>query len=458
MMLLKTIPSAVFADNAKRDFFVPGSKPETQRAILIGSLANGTSTITHDLRCRETAIMKRAAQALGAVFIEDEERLAVVGVSLRGMQTDCVPVIRSEGSGLVARTFAVLGTVRPGPLVVTGDDILCGREMRPLFEVLNDTAPSLEYIGAPYHLPVLVHGGGLKGGEYELPGDVSSQFITALLIGAPMAESPVTIRVRGTVLSGSYLRQTIAAMKLAGVTVQHDDDLKWFHVPEAEYQPFSQHIAGDYTSASYFLLAAALSEGTTVLRNISKHSLQGEREIVNILEEIGVTCSFDSESEILTVKNNRSSFRGNYEFDISDCPNIAPTLAALGSYVNGRFRVIGASITRLHKSSRVDAMVHELRKLGVQITPISKNGVVDGFEVRGRDSYEGGQLFSSWRDHRIFMSLFVASLRHRNPNWIDGYADVDCSFPTFLEQFEHNGAKFETTQHDPALQGATCEA
>jgi 3-phosphoshikimate 1-carboxyvinyltransferase len=445
-MYLRVYPSEGLVFRTRRVFVVPSSKPETQRALLLAALANGRSEITHDLRCRETYTMRRALQSLGAVFIENKDRLTVDGVSLRNRKAGDAIVIQCEGSGLVARVFTVLGMVGQGALLITGDHILRRREMTPLFEAVQKANQSLEYLGDPYHLPVLVRGGGMRGGDYELPGDVSSQFITALLIGAPMAESPLTIHVRGPVFSGSYLRQTIAAMKTAGVYVACDETLKWFRAPTTEYQPFTQRILGDCSSASYLLAAAALSQGATVLRNICERTLQGEWAMIRMLEEMGVECVIDAQAETVTVQNRHESLKGDYEFDVRDCPNIVPTLAALGSFVNGVFRVVGASITRLHKSPRVDAMVSELRKLGVNITTLFRKGLVDGFEVRGANSYEGGQTLSSWQDHRIFMSLFVASLRHRKPNLIDGFADVDCSFPGFFEQFQQNGATFDVVE------------
>ena len=387
--------------------------------------------------------MKRAAEALGAVFIEDDRHLVIDGSSSLSKKSGDISLIDAGGSALVARAFAVLGTLSPVPLIITGDSILRGREMSALFDALNKKRRAIEYLAEPYCLPVLVRGGGLCGGDYELPGDVSSQFITALLIAAPLADSPMRITVRDPVLSRPYISQTVVAMEKAGIHVECENTLKSFRVPLGKYQQFSQSISGDYTSASYFLAAAALSTGRTVLKDIRQDSLQGEKAVVNVLTELGVKCEFDSLTDSLFVENHRRSLEGKYEVDVRDCPNIVPTLAALGSFVDGVFKVRGASITRLHKSSRVEAMVSELRKLGVDISVIYRSGVVDGFDVRGRQSYEGGQVLSSWRDHRIFMSLFVASLRHHNPNCIDGYADVDCSFPSFFEQFAHNGAEFQ---------------
>src|SRR6476646_1016870 len=166
-MLLKVGRPVRMATGKSREFVVPGSKPETQRAILIGALANGRSVITHDLRCRETIIMKRATQALGAVFHETKEQLAIDGGSLLTRHHDAVAIINCEGSGLVARIFTVLGTLGPSALIITGDDILRGREMKPLFEALQKITRSPEYLAERFHLPVLVRGGGLKGGEYE---------------------------------------------------------------------------------------------------------------------------------------------------------------------------------------------------------------------------------------------------------------------------------------------------
>jgi 3-phosphoshikimate 1-carboxyvinyltransferase len=131
--------------------------------------------------------------------------------------------------------------------------------------------------------------------------------------------------------------------------------------------------------------------------------------------------------------------RGDIEIDATDFPNIVPTLATIGSYVKGRFRVVGGKITRFHKTSRIEAMVTELSKAGVDIAVLYDHGVCDGFEIRGASAYPGFREFSSWGDHRIFMSLFVASLRMRQPCLLSGYEDVRLSFPEFFSEFAKAG-------------------
>jgi 3-phosphoshikimate 1-carboxyvinyltransferase len=441
--LLSVEPIAGFVRHAGTvRFSVPSSKPETQRAIALAAMAPGASVVHNDLRCLETTTMKTAVRALGANVSERDGHLEIEGVDLKGRCLSDLPIIDCKGSGLVCRMSAAVASAMGSSVVITGDDILRRREMRALFDALDKRNGSLRYLCEPWKIPVVVRGTGLAGGVYEVPGDISSQFITALLVAAPLARSPVEVRVTGTVMSGSYIRQTVAAMKMAGIAVVHDDALSSFQVPVGTYKPFETRISGDYTSASYFLAAAALFEGRTVLSNMDSQSLQGERAMLDVIDALGLTTRFDPSLETLEVENKTGRLIGDFEFDASDCPNIVPTLAAIGMFVEGIFRVKGAAITRLHKSPRVEAMVAELTKLGADVKPLYARGVLDGFEVRGRRRYRGGVSLSSWRDHRIFMSLFVASLRMERPNLIDGYADTSCSFPGFLEQFQAVGARF----------------
>jgi len=243
-------------------------------------------------------------------------------------------------------------------------------------------------------------------------------------------------------------------LRQAGIRIEASEDCSNIIVHPAQYQAATHRIGGDFTSASYLIGAAALFPGTTVLENIDRQSLQGERAIIDVLETLGLEVLFDNESRTLTVTNPFEQLRGDVEFDARDFPNIVPTLAAIGAHVNGTFRVVGASITRLHKSSRVKAIVTELAKLGVNIHPLFKDSVYDGFEIRGHgEVYKGGVTLSSWHDHRIFMSLFIASLRSKQPNLIDGYRDVHCSFPDFFDQFKRLGVPYDEIVEEVADNG-----
>ena len=435
---------------------IPSSKPETQRAIIAATLTRGSSRIYNDLRCSESDTMKAACRAVGAGIHEHHGFLEVQGNG--GDLRPCQRVIDARGSGLVFRVFSALTCFSPGAAIVSGDAILRTRVMLPLFDALRNLGARIECIGDEGKAPIVNWGGGLRGGRCKLPGNVSSQFVTAILFAAPLADEVTEIQVEGEILSVSYIRQTIAVLRQAGIRIEANQDCSHISVYPAQYQATTHHIGGDYTSASYLIGAAALFPGMTVLENIDRQSLQGERAIIDVLEALGLKVRFDNESRTLTVTNPFEQLRGDVEFDARDFPNIVPTLAAIGAHVNGTFRVVGASITRLHKSSRVKAIVTELAKLGVNIHPLFKDSVYDGFEIRGHgEVYKGGVTLSSWKDHRIFMSLFVASLRSKQPNLIDGYHDVNCSFPDFFDQFKRLGVPHDEIVEEGADNGVLQE-
>ncbi|WP_035059848.1 3-phosphoshikimate 1-carboxyvinyltransferase [Andreprevotia chitinilytica] len=433
---------------------IPSSKPETQRAILAATLARGRSLVFNDLRCVETTTMKEACRAIGAVIDEKDGFLEIHGVG-RDIKADR-RVIDALGSGLVFRVFTALTCFSSSAAVITGDTILRNRVMLPLFDALDQLGAHIECIGDEGKAPVVNWGGGLKGGRCVLPGNVSSQFITAVMFAAPLAEQVTEIIVEGEILSISYIRQTVDTLRRAGIRVEVSDDFSRIEVHPGEYQPAEYRIYGDFTSSSYLIGAATLFQGTTILENINSNSLQGERAIIDVVKALGLTVEFDDHNNRLLLTNPHAQITGEFEFDASDFPNIVPTLAAIGAHVKGTFRVVGGSITRLHKSPRIKAMVSELAKLGVDIKALFKDGVYDGFEIHGKgEDYAGDVALSSWGDHRIFMSLFVASLRCRRPNLLDGYLDVNCSFPDFFEQFAllgvHAREVVQALQEDDAL-------
>lgn len=433
--LLRAAPLAAFSGT----FRVPASKPETQRAIVTSALADGVSRIFNDLRCAETETMKDACRTLGAEISDHDGHLEVRGVG--GNLKHNGRVIRAAGSALVFRTVTALASACPTPVVVAGDTTVCNRIMSPLFDALRDLGADLETISRDGYAPIVNWGRGLKGGACRLPGDVSSQFISAILFAAPLAGEPVDIAVIGDVYSRSYIEQTLTSLTQAGIKFSVSKDYRAFHVEPSCYRPQDVTVYEDYTSASYLLAAMALYPGTSVLTNVREESEQGEFAIVQILRRLGLRITFDEATSSLIVENPYGRPRGDIEVDARNCPNIVPTLAAIGAYVDGSMRVVGGKLTRFHKTPRIEAMVAELSRAGVDIEAVYEDGVCDGFVVRGRLTYPGGQLFSSQGDHRIFMSLFVGGLRMASANLFSGSEDVRLSFPQFLSEFTKAGTE-----------------
>ncbi|MGF1495111.1 MAG: 3-phosphoshikimate 1-carboxyvinyltransferase [Microcoleaceae cyanobacterium] len=417
-----------------QSFRVPSSKPETQRALIMAAQADGVSHIYNDLRCSETDTMKQAFRCFGVDVVEKDDHLVVSGCGGQFKYNN--QVIDSKGSGLVFRVFTALATTVDSPVIISGDSTLRKRIMAPLFQALRQLGADIDCIVEPDRAPIVNWQASLQGGECTIPGNLSSQFITAVLLAAPLAQQTVDITVTDEVYSQSYIQQTVAMMRNAGVQVDVTPGLDHFTVQPTAPRAARVDLSGDYTSASYLLAWAALFPGMTTLKNLREESLQGEREIIEMMRALGLGIVFDAENDTVFIQNNLDGLKGDYHFDIRNCPNIAPTLAAISAFVEGSFKVTGAAITRFHKCSRVEAIANELQKLGVDIQPIyTDDNACDGFVTHGRHSYEGGEILSSWGDHRLFMSLYIASLRMKNSNKIDGHRDIICSYPSFLEQF-----------------------
>jgi 3-phosphoshikimate 1-carboxyvinyltransferase len=311
---------------------VPASKPETQRAILASTLADGVSRIANPLRCAETEAMHEACRTLGAEITDHAGYVEVRGVG--GSIRPSRRVIRAGGSALVFRTMAALASVSPSPVVVTGDATVRRRVMAPLFTALRDLGAHVECICDDGNAPVVNWGRGLRGGVCELPGDVSSQFITAILYVAPFATEPVEINVTGELYSLPYIKQTLTSLRNAGIDVRTSSDYRSYRVTPSRYHPRDVIVEEDYTSASYLLAAAALYPGTSVLANVHRDSAQGEFAIVPILRRLGLRVRFDEATSSLVVENDYGRPRGTVEIDTRECPNIVPTLAAIGSYID----------------------------------------------------------------------------------------------------------------------------
>lgn len=414
-------------------FDIPPSKPETQRAILAAALASGTSLITHDLRCLETILMKNAIKTMGAQVIEQAQKLEIHGCANNPIFADSS--IECAGSALVFRIFAALATHSQHPINLKADGTLSKRIMKPLFDALMSLGGKYDFGQAPSKAPCCVLPSRLCGGVCHLPGNISSQFITSLLFFGPLLNDALEIHVDFPPHSSSYIKQTLHTLALAGVNVEYNNQLTFLKTLPSKFRSFNVNIDGDFTSASYLLGCAILFPGKTVFNNINIRSLQGEAIILDLLSALDMKFSFSEEKKQLTIDNQLDTLRGDIEINVKNGPNITPTLAAIGAYITGSFTVRGAKLCQYHKSPRIEVIVYELKKLGVDISLIyDENNICDGFTVRGKASYTGGATFNSHNDHRILMSLYVAALKANSPCQIktSGLSSVKTSFPDFF--------------------------
>lgn len=431
------------------EFTAPASKPQTQRALIMAALADGLTKISHPLLSRETLVMIEACRTLGAKVSVLDDRLEVSGIGPTFTPGPVPPrpagrrYVWASGSALVARLFLTIGSALPQTVIVDGKCNLRARPFAPLTRALRAKGVDFTFFDVPGHLPCAAVSTVLPGGHYWLGTGVSSQFATALAISAPLAATPVHIELTGPQYSISYIKQTTDMIARFGVAVRAAEDLRHIVVPnEQSYRSQDVDISGDYTSASYILGAAYVTRGRITVTNLDSGSLQGERAMVDILAELGARIRWLPGQDAVQIDCTGLPGEVDAAFDLSDCPNILPTVAAVAATIPGRVRITGGRLTQNHKSPRIDAIAAELTRAGIPVEIISDPvGLTDGLEVRGQHHPVGGTEFSDHGDHRIFMALAMFSLACDQPCSFDTAPDTEDSFPGFLRTLNLNPAQ-----------------
>lgn len=385
---------------------VPGSKSFTNRALVCALLAEGRSVITGALVSDDTRAMAGAVEALGAQVTWDGPTITVDGT---GGVLPAGADLNVNQAGTAARFLAPVLALGRGTYRLDGDEQLRRRPMGPLIEALRSLDVEVREEGEPGHLPVVVTGRGrLPGRAVEVPGNVSSQFLSGLLLVAPYAEAGFHVVPTTDVVSGPYLRMTEVVRDAFG---------------PGRYVGREYAVEPDATAASYFLAAAALFDGGRVrIDGLGGSTVQGDFGFVHELLGMGAEVAWsDGHVEV----RGTDRLTGLPTVHLADRPDVAPTLAAVAAFANGPTRVAGIEFVRGHETDRIKAVVTELRRCGVQADEHQ-----DGFTVWGGEPH--GAAVTTYGDHRMAMSLALVGLR------VDGIEldDPGCVSKTFPEYFE----------------------
>jgi len=406
--------------NAK--VMIPGSKSISHRALITASLAKGESRLERFLECEDTLYTAHALQTMG-LEIDLEEKI----VSVTGNGGEFSPFVGKKeiflgNSGTSYRLLLSVAALGRGEYIFTGSSRMHSRPVLDLvraLKALGVEAVCTEREGYP---PVSIKADGIRGGRVKIPGNVSSQYISSLLLASPYATKDVEIEVTGSMVSKTYLDLTIDVMNNFGIEVEHDNH-QYFRISAGKrYQPRKFVIDGDVSSASYFWGAAAVTGGSVITENIHPHDTrQGDIALLDILEQMG--CHVQREPDRVIVQGGR--LRGT-EVDMSAMPDMVPTLAAIALFAVGKTNIRNVPHLRHKESDRIGDMALELRKIGGKIEELE-----DGIIIHGGDKLLGTEI-DPHNDHRLAMSLAIAGLR------VPGIRikDEDCvnkSFPTFWE-------------------------
>ena len=410
---------------------IPTSKPGTQRALLMGTLATGTTVIHRPNVCSESLLLRQACTELGARIRWEPglDRITIEGTG--GRLKRPATILRTAGSGFALRHLMALTSFVPGPCVLTGDRRLAQRPVKPLADALTALGSRLEPADPALGLPLVNWEYGLTGGEVRVAADETSQFVSAILLATPYADGPVTVRVPEPIVGASYIRMTMAMMRTFGARVSGEVGL--IKVEPGGYQGVELVAGPDATSLFYFTAAAVVADADYLVRDVTL----GEQPLLDAAVAAGRALGvriIQQGPDIRIVSGPAPVER--VEIDATNIPTFVPALAAVASSLPCGLRVTGASHIRHHKTSRLSVMMDQLARLGRPLAPVVRDGELDGFESLPPVSAHPAPTLDSCGDHRNFMALYLASLAGPRPVSITGSETVQDSFSQFLDCFK----------------------
>ena len=415
----------------------PPSKSYTHRAVLAAGYGDG-ATVRNPLFSADTAATARAVEAYGGETSRVDGDFEVVGFG--GTPETPADVIDCANSGTTMRLTAAAGGLVEGLSVLTGDASLRSRPQGPLLDALGQLGIRADSTRANGQAPLVV-GGGTAGGSVSIPGDVSSQYVTGLLMAGAATEDGIEIELTTELKSAPYVDITLEVLEAFGVeaSVVGGDDAE-VRASGAEqlavaggqtYAPAGggYDVPGDFSSMSYLLAAGALAAEDELVVEGAYPSAQGDSAIVEVLESMGAEVEWDRNAGEIVV--GRSDLEG-IEVGVADTPDLLPTIAALGAAAAGTTRITDCAHVRLKETDRVAAMATELGRMGIETEESADELVVHGGELQGA-------TVRGHEDHRIVMSLAVAGLVADGETTIEGAEDVDVSFPGFFDALSEIG-------------------
>ncbi|HOP47195.1 MAG TPA: 3-phosphoshikimate 1-carboxyvinyltransferase [Desulfobacteraceae bacterium] len=399
----------------------PGSKSYTQRALIIASLAKGSSLLTNPLISEDTQYLIDALCFLGGGIRFEGEDMVITGHDEKFAGQGRRLFLGNNGTAM--RFLTSLVSLGKGVFHIDGGSRLRERPVQPLVNALCSLGVDCRSVNGKGCPPVTVIAKGIEGGKVVFTDLNSSQYISSVLIAAPYARNDIEIELRGYMPSMPYVDMTINIMNHFGVDVTLRGDNGYsIRVPQS-YTGTTCLIEGDVSSASYFFLAAALCKGKVKVMNVNLDTLQGDIGLLGILETLG--CSVRRGGycvEVMGADLNNQEM----EFNMADMPDMVPTLAVLSAFRKGRTAIRNVSSLRLKESNRIEALVTELRKMGVYSKELK-----DGLLIEGGNPH--GAEIETYNDHRIAMSFAVAGLAVEGVR-IRNSICVKKSFPGFWDE------------------------
>jgi 3-phosphoshikimate 1-carboxyvinyltransferase len=379
---------------------VPGSKSISNRVLLMGALAEGESRFTGILESDDTRYMKGALEKLGKAS----------NANFSNKKVD----LFLGNAGTAMRSLTAALCLGEGEYILRGEPRMHERPIKDLVDALRSLGAGIEYLENDGCPPLRIMAKGLNGGVVHIKGNISSQFLSALLLAAPYCKEPLEIIVDGELISKPYVYMTIRLMEKFGIKVENNE-YKSFKVEKGVYKAQTLEIEGDASSASYFWVAAAITKGSVAVKGIEKNSLQGDVKFFVVFEKMG------AELNGITV-------------DATLFPDAAMTICPVACYAKGKTKITGIASWKVKETDRISAMANELRKVGAEVITGD-----DFIEINPPKEILSATI-ETYNDHRMAMCFSLLSLNSPNKNGAEitilNPSCVNKTFPSYFEEFE----------------------
>lgn len=399
----------------------PSSKSYTIRGLMGAALVRGKSVIISPLGSDDTEASLNVLGKVGIGIVQKKDSWEVTGGNFHEPDT----VLFCKESAATLRFMTAICSLVPGKCNLTSAPSLTQRPIKPLVDALRQLG--IDCLYRDTEACVVVKGGKLRGGVATLPGNISSQFVSALLFISPFAEDGIKVKLTTPLESRPFVLMTIECLEEFGIRVKYSKDLREFETEKQTYRPTNYRVEGDWSSASYLLSLGALS-GVVEVENLNTESLQGDKVILDFLKEMGAAVTACKNS--VTVRKSRlKSIRAN----LSDCIDLLPTMAVLAAAADGVSEFTGIERARLKESDRVSALRKGLEGMGIKVSEEKNKLTITG-------SLPKGSTIDTRGDHRIAMafSLFGSLV---GGTVIDNAECVAKTYPEFWDTLKSIGGE-----------------
>ena len=410
----------------KGEINCPSNKSYTHRGIFLASLAGNNSKVENVLLSADTKATIEACKKFGAV-IEVNDSDIIVKKSIKiGIN---VPEINTENSGTTIRIAIGIASLFSEEIILTGDASLQKRPMQPLLDALSSIGAKCSSTnGNP---PIKIKG-SIIGGDIRIPGNLSSQFISSLLISAPLTKNGINLTIEGDLVSKPYLDATIATMRKFGVSVKTLIPYKKYNITPQIYKNTTFSVPIDFSSLALLLSFTVLNGEDVVIKGSMGNLPQGDEAFIDFLEQLGVSVTInDNEIKIKSPEKLKGG-----KFDLRNSPDLLPPLAILSLISSKPIEIVNVKHARLKETDRIAILARELPKIGIKVYEKE-----DGLILESSNSLMGAKLDSE-NDHRLFMAFCIAGTYIGNCIVTDSKS-VEVSYPNFIEEMNRLGAKIE---------------